>query len=157
MTDGSDSPQISPATGPTDPEVRAAGTTVFRGPLDDGALRERLSRAAALLAALPAQPEEPALVFTAPIAEGSTAAQLGAGLTVGRESACDLVFPDCAEMSRHHFRVRHADGHWLLEDLESSNGTYLFGVDAPIQRRILRDGDIILAGGVALLFVNPGE
>lgn len=155
MTDTSDPAAGNPPTAPTDQEIRAAGSTVFRGAIDDRALRERLAQATALLAGLGADPVEPSLVFASATAEGSTAASLAAGMTVGRESDCDLVFPDCDEMSRHHFRVQQRDGHWLLEDLQSSNGTYLFGDATPIQRRILRDGDIILAGDLALLFVNP--
>ncbi|HJV90364.1 MAG TPA: SpoIIE family protein phosphatase [Holophagaceae bacterium] len=46
--------------------------------------------------------------------------------TLGRSSDNDLVIEDLS-LSRHHARFRWADGHWLVEDLHSKNGTSLNG------------------------------
>lgn len=59
---------------------------------------------------------------------------LGRGLTLGRDSAQALGFDD-ARMSRRHCAVRLADGEWLVEDLESRNGTFVDGVRLEGARR----------------------
>ena len=42
---------------------------------------------------------------------------------VGRDPECDIVITD-ARVSRQHAVLRLEDGHWVLEDTGSSNGTY---------------------------------
>ena len=44
--------------------------------------------------------------------------------TLGRSARCDLVLSD-GRASRQHARVRRQGGTWTLEDLGSTNGTYL--------------------------------
>ncbi len=46
--------------------------------------------------------------------------------TIGRSEDCDICIPDDAEISRKHARLYCKEhGLWLLEDLNSTNGTYL--------------------------------
>ena len=45
-------------------------------------------------------------------------------VVVGRDTNCDLSVMDEA-MSAHHARVTHHHGQWWLEDLNSTNGTFL--------------------------------
>lgn len=45
-------------------------------------------------------------------------------LMIGRDSNCDLSIMDEA-MSAHHARLTHHHGQWWLEDLNSTNGTFL--------------------------------
>jgi pSer/pThr/pTyr-binding forkhead associated (FHA) protein len=45
-------------------------------------------------------------------------------LTVGRAATCDLVVAD-TYVSNVHARIFSRDGSWWLEDLGSTNGTYL--------------------------------
>lgn len=45
-------------------------------------------------------------------------------VVVGRDANCDLSVMDEA-MSAHHARVIHHHGQWWLEDLNSTNGTFL--------------------------------
>ncbi|MCP4247825.1 MAG: FHA domain-containing protein, partial [bacterium] len=54
-------------------------------------------------------------------------------------------------VSRRHAEIRPENGHWMLRDLESSNGTYLNGVrlGKPTQ---LKHGDQIKLGGTLLVF-----
>lgn len=45
-------------------------------------------------------------------------------LVIGRDANCDLSIMDEA-MSAHHARITYHHGQWWLEDLNSTNGTYL--------------------------------
>lgn len=45
-------------------------------------------------------------------------------LVLGRDANCDLSVMDEA-MSAHHARITFHHGQWWLEDLNSTNGTYL--------------------------------
>ena len=140
---------------PSEQEVLAAGSTMVRKRIDATAVRDRLARAAAMLAGLVAVPFKPALVHASGDGAGSIAVPLGECLVVGREVDGEARFPDCIEMSRRHFRVTRRGGHWLLEDLNSRNGTFVNGGESPVAHRMLRDGDIINAGGIDFLFVDP--
>ncbi|MFN8610625.1 MAG: GGDEF domain-containing protein [Vulcanimicrobiota bacterium] len=65
------------------------------------------------------------------------------GMTLGRGADCTLVL-DEAGISRNHARiVREGDEYWL-EDLGSTNGTYV--QDQEIQRHALKDGDRLELG-----------
>ncbi|HUO84268.1 MAG TPA: trypsin-like peptidase domain-containing protein [Thermoanaerobaculia bacterium] len=69
----------------------------------------------------------------------------GSGIRIGRESSvCEIVL-DNPKVSRLHAEVVRFDGKVLLIDRDSSNGTYVN--DRKIDRRYLRDGDIIYFGG----------
>jgi len=71
-------------------------------------------------------------------------------ITIGRAIECDIVITG-KRVSREHTRVRREGWRVILEDLNSTNGTYLNDerVLAPVQ---LRDGDRLGIGGVALVF-----
>lgn len=45
-------------------------------------------------------------------------------VVIGRDTHCDLSMMD-ETMSAHHARLVHHHGQWWLEDLNSTNGTYL--------------------------------
>jgi pSer/pThr/pTyr-binding forkhead associated (FHA) protein len=47
-------------------------------------------------------------------------------IVIGRDTHCDLSMMD-ETMSAHHARLVHHHGQWWLEDLNSTNGTYLGG------------------------------
>ena len=69
-------------------------------------------------------------------------------LTIGRDSACDIVYDDPA-ISRRNSRVFLAGGVVYLEDLGSQNGTFLNGARVEMPS-ILRSGDEIALGDTAL-------
>jgi S1-C subfamily serine protease len=69
----------------------------------------------------------------------------GSGIKIGRESAvCEIVLEN-PKVSRLHAEVVSIDGKVLLIDRNSSNGTYVN--DQKIDKRYLKDGDIIYFGG----------
>lgn len=47
-------------------------------------------------------------------------------IMIGRDTHCDLSMMD-ETMSAHHARLVHHHGQWWLEDLNSTNGTFLNG------------------------------
>jgi pSer/pThr/pTyr-binding forkhead associated (FHA) protein len=76
--------------------------------------------------------------------------RLDGTLQVGRAEACQVRLPD-TYASAFHARIFSRDGSWFLEDLGSTNGTYLN------QRRItspaeLRAGDKVRIGKTTLEF-----
>jgi hypothetical protein len=64
-------------------------------------------------------------------------------LLLGRLPDCDVVLGD-PTVSRRHARLNFRDGRWLLQDLESRNGTTVNG--APVGRCELRPGDRVAVG-----------
>ncbi|MCC6466285.1 MAG: FHA domain-containing protein [Planctomycetes bacterium] len=71
-------------------------------------------------------------------------------VVVGREAPADLVF-QIPTISKRHFTIRRSDAGYLLEDLRSTNGTYLNGL--PVHEPMpLRDGDEIV---VAITLKHP--
>ena len=46
----------------------------------------------------------------------------GNAVTVGRGEQADIRIDD-PEMSRRHFRISYQDGHYVMDDLDSHNGT----------------------------------
>lgn len=63
---------------------------------------------------------------------------------LGRDKSCHLTIPD-ASVSHKHARVYHSDGEWYVEDLGSTNGTFVN--DRPLTRPVvLRPGDTLTIG-----------
>lgn len=68
----------------------------------------------------------------------------GQSLTIGRTSDSDLRVLADRKLSRVHFSITCNEKSAVLQDLDSSNGTYLNGQHA--LKETLRDGDQIIAG-----------
>jgi pSer/pThr/pTyr-binding forkhead associated (FHA) protein len=63
---------------------------------------------------------------------------------IGRDASCHVTIPD-ASVSHRHARVYHSDGEWYVEDLGSTNGTFVN--DRPLTRPVvLRPGDTVSIG-----------
>ncbi len=69
-------------------------------------------------------------------------------LLVGRHYACDVVVGDMS-VSRKHARLSFRDGHWVLRDLDSTNGTRVNGTR--VVRCRLEPGDRLRLGSADLL------
>jgi FHA domain len=68
-------------------------------------------------------------------------------LLVGRHRDCDVVLLSLA-VSRRHARLVFRDGNWVLQDLDSTNGTTVNGVR--VGRCELRAGDLVELGDARL-------
>lgn len=77
-------------------------------------------------------------------------------ISIGRNDDNDLVI-DNIKVSRYHAKIVKQDGRWIIEDLNSSNGTYVNG--KKIKNREVTENDTILIGGVPLklshIFTSP--
>ncbi len=74
------------------------------------------------------------------------------GLTLGRNTDNDLHLDDPA-ISQHHARIEAQDGHFRLEDLDSTNGTRVNR--RQVGKIGLHDGDEISAGPYLLRYSGP--
>ena len=83
--------------------------------------------------------------------------------TIGRWDADNGVFPDIdldahdddAKVSRRHARIRRNNGSYFIEDLGSTNGTYVNRGRRllPGNTQILSDGDEVIVGKTFLRFL----
>jgi hypothetical protein len=63
---------------------------------------------------------------------------------IGRDAGCHVSIPESSVSSRHA-RIYHSDGEWYVEDLGSTNGTFVN--DRPLTRPVvLRPGDTVSIG-----------
>ena len=83
--------------------------------------------------------------------EGYTRVNLGKERTVvGRASGCDVVVPT-NKLSREHCLLVKKDDGWWVEDLNSSNGTWV-NKDRIGGPRKLAEKDVVKAGAARLTF-----
>jgi predicted component of type VI protein secretion system len=78
--------------------------------------------------------------------------RIESGATIGR-AGCDVILSD-PDVSRRHAAIREAGDGVSIEDLGSTNGTYVNGerIDAP---RPLRDGDEVKIGSTVWRLRTP--
>ncbi len=69
---------------------------------------------------------------------------------IGRDSSCDLSLED-EGISKFHFRVSAEQGYFFIEDLGSSNGTYVDGKKIK-KKSLLNDFERIVAGKTIIRF-----
>ena len=70
-------------------------------------------------------------------------------ISIGRVAPCELLITDDPDLSRRHTRIFWNDSSWMLEDLNSSNGTFIGEFQAV--RRIsgasaIKEGEIFRVG-----------
>ena len=113
----------------------------------------------------------PALRYSTP--EGIKIHPLRETFTIGRDAQNDLALPDDPKVSHQHARIRHVseashrhapfrhvEDTYVIEDLQSTNGTFLerdsedTRITAPQQ---LRPNDVIRVGSTRLVFEMLGE
>jgi pSer/pThr/pTyr-binding forkhead associated (FHA) protein len=78
---------------------------------------------------------------------------IGASATIGRLPDNTLVIDNPAVSSRHARITRDGD-HFILEDLQSTNGTYIN--QTRVTRHTLADGDVALIGKHKIVFEAAG-
>jgi pSer/pThr/pTyr-binding forkhead associated (FHA) protein len=88
------------------------------------------------------------LVVVEPTTRAGSEFPLGADLTVGRAPGCNLVF-DEQYVSQVHTRIFLRDGAVFVEDLGSTNGTWVNGARA-VGQMPARLGDRIQVGNVVM-------
>jgi hypothetical protein len=83
-------------------------------------------------------------------AENGARHEIKEKLVIGRESPSDVVY-HIPTISKRHFVIKRQAGGFIVEDLRSTNGTYLNGL--PVHEPVpLRDGDEIV---VAITLKHP--
>lgn len=79
----------------------------------------------------------------------------GVAVVIGRGEDCHVVIND-RQASRHHARITQTKDGYVLEDLDSKNGTFLNGQPLKVPT-VLKDGDEIgIAFAAKLGFVDAG-
>jgi hypothetical protein len=86
---------------------------------------------------------------------GHDAALTGERVLVGRLHSSGIHLED-ANASREHAAFVREGGGWAIEDLESTNGTYLNGHEVK-HPSLLHDGDVIEIGVSRLTYHEPGR
>jgi diguanylate cyclase (GGDEF)-like protein len=75
-------------------------------------------------------------------------------MTIGREQGATILI-DQENVSRTHCKLEQVKGSIFIEDMGSTNGTYVN--DVPIKRERLRHGDLLKVGGVVFKFISGGN
>ena len=70
-------------------------------------------------------------------------------MTVGRAAGCGVALPDDTFVSQLHARVFRREGDFYIEDLGSTNGTYLNGKKVSAAS-VMRKGDRVQVGRTSL-------
>lgn len=78
---------------------------------------------------------------------------IGEDTTIGRKRICDIKI-NCPYLSKRHARIFLYKGKFYVEDLGSTNGTFVGNhqvLEKPVR---IKDGDKISFGGLSFLFVE---
>lgn len=91
---------------------------------------------------------------------GATFSLEGDQLTIGRDSSSSVAIND-AEISRKHARMTFQGGKYVIEDLGSTNGTFVNG-QRLVSAVVLKSGDVVSFGEQIVLMYealssDPGE
>ena len=82
---------------------------------------------------------------------GERVFHLQSRLTIGRAPESDIHLPD-PSVSRQHAEVYLSEGKPIVEDLESSNGTFVN--DEEVKKAFLKSGDTLRVGSGPLLVLD---
>lgn len=79
--------------------------------------------------------------------------QLGPSNLIGRSmESCEIALND-SFLSQQHARLELRDDTWVIEDLHSTNGTFVNGIEVR-DATVLEDGDVVRIGRVELKLVR---
>jgi len=77
----------------------------------------------------------------------------GATIEIGRSPSAEISLPEVLSISRSHARLQYLDNQVMIEDLQSTNGTFVN--DQPIKARsTLKSGDRFQVGAVHFKFMH---
>ncbi|MBN1667120.1 MAG: FHA domain-containing protein [Anaerolineales bacterium] len=95
------------------------------------------------------------LVMRAGPTPGKSFALSQSEIVIGRDLGADIVI-NAAEISRRHVMLRFQNGAYLIEDLGSTNGTFINGqrLSAP---HVLRPGEMIMLGEAVSLVYEAAQ
>lgn len=79
----------------------------------------------------------------------------GAQLILGRSVDVDISVPEDPKISSNHLKIRSAGGQFEIEDLGSTNGTFL--KTEQVTKVILEFGEVFRCGGTDFVFVPKSE
>ena len=88
--------------------------------------------------------------------QGVTIRPLRETFTIGRDAQNDLALPDDPKVSHQHARIRQVGDTYVVEDLQSTNGTFLereLKVTRITSPQLLLPNDAIRVGSTRLVFV----
>ena len=77
-------------------------------------------------------------------------------MVLGRDDDCDIVIPN-RQISRQHICFRHGEGVYIVEDLDSKNGTWVNGHRLQGDRELSDGDEIHIALAVRLRFIGSGN
>ena len=77
-------------------------------------------------------------------------------VVIGRAGNADVSLPEISSLSRHHTRLTYRTESVVLEDLGSTNGTYVNGLRIE-QETVLRSGDRFQVGAVHFKFLQERD
>src|SRR6185295_13915656 len=92
----------------------------------------------------------PRLTAIAGRLKGSVFTIEGLPVVIGRETTATLCIAD-ASVSRRHSQIQKEEDQFVIEDLESLNGTFIN--DVPVKRRKLQHGDRVRIGDSQFIFL----
>ena len=72
-------------------------------------------------------------------------------MLIGRTAPCDITIND-SSVSRKHANIESKDGRFLLQDLKSTNGTFVNGESIDVH--VVNHGDKIRIGRTVLQFLG---
>ena len=76
--------------------------------------------------------------------------------SIGRSKKCNIFIPD-PYLSKKHARIFFKDAEFYIEDLGSTNGTFLNGKQLGTRPVKLKDSDKVSVGHMSFLFVDGAK
>ena len=85
--------------------------------------------------------------------------EISASYLIGRDTRCDVLLNDYT-ISAEHARMHHIPqiGRWMIEDLGSTNKTFVNGSELPpFERGLLTSLDEVQMGRMVFLYLEPRD
>ncbi len=89
--------------------------------------------------------------------DGKEIKPLNTPITIGRDTDNQICLPYDNRVSRHHAKIIFENDEYWIEDMESTNGTYLNDVKL-VEKTLVSSGEIFLVGTIWMkFFVNKNK